>query len=415
MCGLAQSFRLVGQAFEPDANRTLSGCSAWHTKAMVNFPGRNGRRRRVLNEEVLSASSSHAVLRAVPNSDSSRAVPRYSEAAGVENHSQITDFVPRRYRSIAMLTAAGIFTTALLAVLHYFAAPIAAMAGATEITAFNLAAPGSIASWVASVVLLLISTACLVVYSIRRHRIDDFRGRYRIWLVAAGACFLLSANSVACFHSVLAASMSYFTGWTALRGSAVWWLVIFGLPLVWIAFRIFADVRESRLAVTFLVTSICSYIGAAVTALGAISVADARVETAIAGTALLIGHWLALAAVVSYARFVVLDAQGLIAAPPRITGKRKTQKSVGQSKTDDAQSTRAEGPLTLSAAEFVRRKQQLAQSAKSSASASQWVDGSHPERDRYDDGDDDESGDDRKLSKSERKRLRKIKMQNRAA
>ena len=30
------------------------------SRAMVNFPGRNGRRRRVLNEEVLSASSSHA-------------------------------------------------------------------------------------------------------------------------------------------------------------------------------------------------------------------------------------------------------------------------------------------------------------------------------------------------------------------
>ena len=111
------------------------------------------------------------------------------------------------------------------------------------------------------------------------------------------------------------------------------------------------------------------------------------------------GHCLAFSAVVSYARFVVLDAQGLVTASPRITGKRKTQKSVGQSKTDDAQSTRAEGPSTLSAAEYVRRKQQLAQSAKSSASASQWVDGSHPERDRYDDGDDDESSDDRNLSK----------------
>ena len=382
---------------------------------MVNFPGRNGRRRRVLNEEVLSASSSHAVLRAVPKSDSSRAVPRYSEAAGVENHAQITDFVPTRYRSIAMLTAAGIFTTTLLAVLHYFAAPIASVFGAAEITAFNLAAPGSFASWVASVVLLLISTGCTVVYSIRRHRIDDFRGRYRIWLVAAGACFLLSANSVACFHSVLAASMSHFTGWTALPGGAIWWLVVLGLPLAWIAFRTIVDVRESRLAVSYLVTSICSYVVAAITGLGAISVADARAGTTIAGGALLIGHWLAFAAVVSYARFVVLDAQGMVAASPRITGKRKTQKSAGQSKADDTLSTRAEGPSTISAAEFARRKQQLAQSGKSLASASQWVDGSHPERDRYEDGDDDESNDDRKLSKSERKQLRKIKMQNRAA
>ena len=38
---------------------------------MVNFPGRNGRRRRVLNEEVLSASSAHVALRAVADGDES--------------------------------------------------------------------------------------------------------------------------------------------------------------------------------------------------------------------------------------------------------------------------------------------------------------------------------------------------------
>jgi hypothetical protein len=213
---------------------------------------------------------------------------------------------------------------------------------------------------------------------------------------------------------LLAAAMSHFTGWTALPGGAVWWLVILGLPLAWIGFRILVDVRESRLAVSFLATSICSYLVAAATALGGISLSDARLTSTIAGTTLLVGHWLALATVVAYARFVVLDAQGLIAAHPRITGKRKTHKPSGKSTTDNAELTGAESPSTLSTAEFARRKQQLAQSTKSPAAASQWVDGSRPEDDPYEDGDD-ESDDDRKLSKSDRKRLRKIKMQNRAA
>ena len=34
--------------------------------------------------------------------------PRYSDAAGVENHPQVTDFVPRRYRTIAVLVLAGV-------------------------------------------------------------------------------------------------------------------------------------------------------------------------------------------------------------------------------------------------------------------------------------------------------------------
>ena len=381
---------------------------------MVNFPGRNGRRRRVLNEEVLAASSSHAALRAVPKIDSTRAVPRYSDAAGVENHAQITDFVPRRYRSIALLTLGGCLTTALVALLHYFAAPIATATGADEIAAFDLMAPGSVSAWVASVVLLFNSAGCLVVYSIRRHRIDDFRGRYRIWLAATAACVLLSANSVAGFHNVLAGAMSHLMGWTALRGGAIWWLLPLGLPLAWIAARAIFDVKESRLAGCLLAVSMCCYMVAGATSLGAISLTDSRLELVIAGSTLLAGHWFALAAIGSYARFVVLDAQGLIATQPRIKSKRKSQKPAGHSSGHVTEKTVAGGPATLSTADYARRNQQLAQSARSSAAASQWVDGSRPERDRYEDGDDD-CGDDRKLSKSERKRLRKLKMQNRAA
>jgi hypothetical protein len=382
---------------------------------MVNFPGRNGRRRRVLNEEVLSASSSHAALRAMPKNGDTRAVPRYSEAAGVENHAQISDFVPRRYRTIAFLIVAGGISTAVLASLDYFATPIAGTLGRTEIAALELMAPGSISAWVATVVLLVASAASILVYSIRRHRIDDIRGRYRIWLAGAVTCLLVSANSVAGLHDVLAAAMSHLTGWTALRAGAIWWLILAGLPLVWIAFRSLVEVRESRLAASLLITAVGCYASAVATALGAVSWADARVETVVSGAALLIGHWITLSAVVSYARYVVLDAQGLIAARPRIVGKRKTQKPSQRDNDNSSEMETPAGSPTLSTAEFIRRKQQQSQNSKAPAASGQWVDGSRPERDSYDDGDDDESTDGRKLSKADRKRLRKLKLQNRAA
>jgi len=262
-------------------------------------------------------------------------------------------------------------------------------------------------------VYLFTSATCLIVYSIRRHRIDDYRGRYRVWLAACGACLLLSANSVVRFHDLLATALSHYSGWSALRDGAIWWLIILGLPLTWIVVRAIVDVKESRLATWLLATSVCGYVVAAATHLGAIAVADARVESVIAGAGMLMSHWFVLAAAVTYARFVVLDAQGLISAHPRITGKRKTKKPAGASTIHDAQTSTAGSPSLLSAADYARRKQQ--QSAKSLASANGWVDGSRPERDSYQDRDDDESGDGRKLSKSDRKRLRKLKMQNRAA
>jgi hypothetical protein len=208
--------------------------------------------------------------------------------------------------------------------------------------------------------------------------------------------------------------MHHLTGWTALRAGAIWWLILAGLPLTWIVLRCLVEVRESRLAASLLVTAVGWYVGAAATALGAVSFAEPQIETTLAGAALLIGHWITFTAIASYARFVVLDAQGLIAAQPRIVGNRKTQKPSQRAKENSSETAAPAASPTISAAEFIRRKQQQAQSPKAAASGA-WVDGSQPERDPYDDGDDDESTDDRKLSKADRKRLRKLKMQNRAA
>ena len=58
----------------------------------------------------------------------------------------------------------------------------------------------------------------------------------------------------------------------------------------------------------------------------------------------------------------------------------------------------------------------LAAAEKSPAKVNEWVDGSRRERDRYEvDEEDEEDDGDRKLSKSDRKQLRKLKARNRAA
>ena len=375
---------------------------------MVNFPGRNGRRRRVLNEEVLSASCSHTALRVMTKEDDTSAVPRYSEAAGVEHHPQITDFVPRRYRSVAFLVTFGVLTTAGLAGLDYFATLQLGLSNIADMSAFQLGTHVSIGAWISSVVLVIASATCLLVYSIRRHRIDDFRGRYRIWLAAAIACFVASLNSATGLHHVLADVMSHVTGWTALRDGAVWWLGAAGLPLAWIFIRVFLDVKECRLAATLFVLATSCYAASVVIHLELLSV-DAALALMIVGASTMLGHWFALAFTLSYARFVILDAQGLVVNRPLITGRRNTKTPASdQSPTPRKQTARA----NISCMDPSHLKPSL-QPAKSPAAKSDWVDGSRPERDDYDD--DDSSGDGRKLTKAERKQLRKLKMQNRAA
>jgi hypothetical protein len=375
---------------------------------MVNFPGRNDRRRRVLKEEVRSASGTRATLRANVADDA----PRYSDAAGVENHPQVTDFVPRRYSTIALLGVLGVAATAVTAALHYFALPIAASRGMNSSAAFDLTARGNMTEWLAAVVLFMASGFCVLTYSIRRHRIDDYRGRYRVWVGAAVACLVLSANSVTGVHEVLSDVLTRATGWSALRDGAAWWMALAGLPLAWIFIRVLLDIRDCRIAAALSAGAAACYGISAASFLGYGPDVEARVRPLITAASLLLGHWLLFTAIVANARFVVLDAQGLITVRRRPKAKRAEsaggKAAVNRPVVSTATSSSAKPTVSIS--------RETLQPVKTPADSNRWVDGSRFERERYEADDDEGSSDgERKLSKSDRKKLRKIKTQGRAA
>jgi hypothetical protein len=387
---------------------------------MANPFGRNGRRRRVLNEESLSASSAHLALRAAGTEEAALGTaPRYSEAAGVENHPQITNFVPRRFRAIAVLALVGGLSTAAVEALHWFLAPLATDYGAGLSTPLELGATGSIADWLSAVLLLAAAVVSLLIYSLRRHRIDDYRGRYRVWLAAAAAATLLSVNSVTSVHELLAAVAAHHTGWTALPEHAIWWLTLGGLPLAWIALRSWLDARESRLAGAALAAALAAYVASVVGLLGGWPIVSSQMQVMFTAGATLIGHWLLLIGLVSYSRFVVRDAQGLI--PTRSRTLRPAKEEV-QEKTDMGQRPISTGRpprgQQVDDAAFAdstspdRQRPRNSPQPAAELDRSRWTDGSEPEPDDYgDDGD----PRDRKLSKAERKRLRKLKAQRRVA
>jgi hypothetical protein len=380
---------------------------------MVNFPGRSDRRRRVLKEEVLSASNARVTRRADDLTDASDDAPRYSDAAGVENHPQVTDFVPRRYGTIAVVGMFGVVLTGLTAALHYFVLPIAISRGMNSAAAFDLTARGNLTAWLAGVVLFLASGFCVMTYSIRRHRIDDYRGRYRIWLGAALACLILSANSVAGLHQVLADVLILATGWSALRDGAVWWMALAGLPLAWIFVRVLLDIRECRIGAALLAGAAICYGVSAASYLGFGPAVETQIRPILIAAPLLLGHWLMFTAIVANARFVVLDAQGLVTARRRTKAKRAARAPAAKSSASKSAQL-ANSSSSANAAVSISRE--TVPTVKTPADSSRWVDGSRFEREHYGADDEEESSDgERKLSKSDRKKLRKIKTQGRAA
>jgi hypothetical protein len=391
---------------------------------------RAGRRRRVLNEEVRIAAGTTTSPVACEDPRDSEPAPRYGEQANIENHPQITDYVPRRPRAV-LLTIAGGLGVAILgeSVCQNSESLAASVTGLTAATVRDQFAQGMIA-WTSAVMFLLGAALARIIYNLRRHRVDDYRGSYRVWRWAAAGLVVLSVNAVVQSQLVAAPLLASLTGfhWTP-KGTE--WLLI---PLMVVGGGIGAlitrDAAESRGSLVLAALAWCCYAAAAAAALGwSASGLLGSWNEALVRSLPLVGHTFALTALTLFARYVVLDVQGLIDHSRSAEGARPrrdeataravildevrevseaTQSNSPNSSDADGEQDEAVAGSWQSAAQ--QRHRERDSHGYESQDANIWVDGSQPEED---DGDDPPR--DRKLTKAERKRLRKQKASRRAA
>lgn len=391
---------------------------------MGNALGRGGRRRRVLNEEIVAASATHNAIRSAGATTKPREnASRYGEAAGVKHHPRISDFVARNCRTIWLGWLLAVLVAAGLVAADFYGDVIARAAGAMTIPALRMTAPGSLASWFSSVVLLLAAAHCLFIFSIRRHRLCDYRGRYRSWLSAAAALLLLSANSVSGLHSVAAGAAANAVGRSFLPAAAEWWMAPALLVFSWIGYRTFRDTVDSRLATWAYAATLLAYAVALVEYLGGLpdlGVGDPAAAL-VAPTALLLGNIFLLTVVAAYARFVTLEVEGLIplratAANKGAAPKKASRQSPAAVNEKAEPASPRSGPARTSSSRPTTKATRLKrdEAAAASARSSAWIDGSQAELDGYDDLDGSPTQQ-RKMTKSERKRLRKLKAAQRRA
>ena len=90
---------------------------------------------------------------------------------------------------------------------------------------FDLPAAGSLGTWFSSLLLLAATMVALVVYGIRRHKTDDYHGRYRIWLWAALGMLLTATDVAANLHEGFRDLMTAATGTRLLGDGSVWWAI----------------------------------------------------------------------------------------------------------------------------------------------------------------------------------------------
>lgn len=373
---------------------------------------RVGRRRRVLNEEVLSASSA-AMADCSDATVEPGDTPRYGVGANIENHPQVTSLVPRRYRTLSLITAGAIAAGTTAELVAHFSGPLSEITQVVSPAEITATFSTQLVAWTSATLLLLAAGYTRLIYSLRRHRVDDERGRYRIWRLAGMAAVLLSFNTIVNGHELVARCLGSLVDWQMLPGSVGWWLVPTVLLGGGLLIKITLDAAECRGALTFYVLA-----GACLTVAGVHSAGWSPAWATewpglISRLFPLLGYTFLLVGSMLFARYVILDVQGLI-EHVIVEKKSKPVIDVAEVQADETEQTESIAVAKESAEvaetyeEEVATAPAIIKADPIEQSSSIWTDGTEPET-NYDD----ESP--RRMSKAERKRQRKQKNHNRAA
>ncbi len=364
------------------------------------------RRRRALAEELASSDEGALAARSATPPRSRRAEV-YAPGAKPEHQRRVIDLVPHSYLVIGLWFLAGLTTIAGLAAGHVWQGELAERISAAGSAPLELGSRGSLASWFASVTLGMCSLVSLLIYAIRRHKLDDYRGRYRWWLVAAVTWMAMSIDATAGVHQLISSAIVRLGGQVGPLNETTLWLAGCGLILAAMSIRLLWDMRRCRAASLIYLIAIAAW-GAGI----AIELTGIRVGTF--GSALpaevgkLLGHLLLLLGLGLYARHVILHAQGMLPGgkQAKAKAKRDAKAAAGAAanvaKIDAAHSTSGQPRTDL---------QPHIPTAPAKHGAAKPD--SDDDDSAYDDDEDDDYNSGRTIDKAERKRLRRLKAEQR--
>jgi hypothetical protein len=276
---------------------------------------RDDRRRRLLAEE--SAGPACASATETGSSPDGLVGPQrpgnYGDAAFMDETLRVYDLVPRRLSVMALLLLAALgVVTGLEALYAWSCAPgLSGLASDGKIAAFDLDGEGSLAVWFSSASLMLAAAVAVLVYTVRRHKTDDYRGYYRVWLWAALCWLAMSVDETASLHEGFMGMMTYLTGTAVYGDGSVWWVVPYFFVLGAVGSRLLVDMRTCRLSSgALLAAGGCYALAVGTQVLGdGLSRAIMLEEGAE-----MVGDVLLLLAMGLHARYVILDAEGLLPA-----------------------------------------------------------------------------------------------------
>jgi len=168
--------------------------------------------------------------------------------------------VPVRRRAMAGVTGAVGALVAVLCLAHGLALFWQPLAELPQIARpLRLDRPDSFGTWARAAMLALAAGASLLIYQLRRHRNDDFRGSYRIWPPLIVLMAVASFNAVVNLVPWLGAVIEWCVGRRVALSGADWIRIALTVGGAALSLRMIAEVRSSRLAALLMTATVAVF------------------------------------------------------------------------------------------------------------------------------------------------------------
>ncbi len=200
--------------------------------------------------------------------------PGYSQAVRGACQQRLVQLIPVRRGSVAVvLTALWIFF-GLMLFAHYWIhvrPPVKNSLNLSQLPIsklFDLRSPHAIGHWLSGQLWMLTALASWMIFNLRRHKLDDYRARYRIWVFIAFAALFSSFDASTSVLLLLGLSID---GWTRAEiGYGGWPLVLasFGSMVGVLGIRLCSELKAVPASVVSWIVGLLAWAASALLGTG---------------------------------------------------------------------------------------------------------------------------------------------------
>lgn len=276
------------------------------------------RRRRVMYQSHVAppAPSTPATRRAA---EELRAARQPANSFGSRVHRQLRgrwfSLVPVSRLAILVAAALMLAIPISLTVFHHLAVTWPSLAYREGITRpFRMERPDSFAAWWTTMVLVLAAGAMRLVFVLRRHRRDDYRGHYQLWQLTLIVLLVASVHLTVGLVAWLGAFVDLAIGDRAILSGANWLRIALDIGGVILAMRLVAEVYHCRPAL-IAILSAAAFLGFSEAAAWQLIAVDTMTRSTLVLAAPMLGSSCLLVAATIYLRALYREVRNIADAP----------------------------------------------------------------------------------------------------